>query len=83
MNVIYMILCGSVEESRTNPSEKVGVVSVVYVSSDEDNTKHKLAKLQKDNPDNFYMMYETPLDVILSKLEHYPSIEISLDDLVI
>ena len=31
MNTVRMILCGNVEDSRMNPSEKVGVVSVVYV----------------------------------------------------
>lgn len=29
MNTVRMILCGNVEDSRMNPSEKVGVVSVV------------------------------------------------------
>ena len=32
MNTVRMILCGNVEDSRMNPSEKVGVVSVVFVS---------------------------------------------------
>jgi hypothetical protein len=31
MNTVRMILCGNVEDSRMNPSEKVGVVSVVFV----------------------------------------------------
>ena len=30
MNTVRMILCGNVEDSRMNPSEKVGVVSVSY-----------------------------------------------------
>ena len=33
MNTVRMILCGNVEDSRMNPSEKVGVVSVVFVST--------------------------------------------------
>ena len=32
MNTVRMILCGNVEDSRMNPSENVGVVSVVFVS---------------------------------------------------
>ncbi len=81
MNSIKMILCGSVEESRSNPEEKVGVVSVVFVSYDDDKITKKLAGLQKENPNNFYMEYSTPLDTDLTQLEHYPSIEISKEDL--
>ena len=33
------------------------------------------------NPEKFYMEYVTPLDVDLTSLEHYPSIEISKNDL--
>ena len=70
-----------VEDSRMNPSEKVGVVSVVFVSTDEEKIKNKLKKLQDKNPEKFYMEYVTPLDVDLTSLEHYPSIEISKNDL--
>lgn len=73
MNTVRMILCGNVEDSRMNPSEKVGVVSVVFVSTEEEKIKNKLKK--------FYMEYVTPLDVDLTSLEHYPSIEISKNDL--
>ena len=81
MNTVRMILCGNVEDSRMNPSEKVGVVSVVYVSTEEEKIKNKLKELQDKNPENFYMEYVTPLDVDLISLEHYPSIEISKNDL--
>lgn len=77
MNTVRMILCGNVEDSRMNPSEKVGVVSVVFVSTEEEKIKNKLKKLQDKNPEKFYMEYVTPLDVDLTSLEHYPSIEIS------
>ena len=70
-----------VEDSRMNPSEKVGVVSVVFVSTEEEKIKNKLKKLQDKNPEKFYMEYVTPLDVDLTSLEHYPSIEISKNDL--
>ena len=39
--------------------------------------KNKLKNLQDKNPEKFYMEYVTPLDVDLTSLEHYPSIEIS------
>lgn len=80
MNTVRMILCGNVEDSRMNPSEKVGVVSVVFVSTEEEKIKNKLKKLQDKNPEKFYMEYVTPLDVDLTSLEHYPSIEISKND---
>ena len=82
MENIRMILCGSVEGSRANPDEKVGVVSVVYVSNDADKIKSTLKALQEANPENFYMEYEVPVDTDLTTLAHYPSIEISKEDLV-
>ena len=65
MNTVRMILCGNIEDSRINPSEKIGVVSVVFVSTEEDKIKIKLKELQDKNPENFYMEYVTPLDVDL------------------
>ena len=52
MNTVRMILCGNVEDSRMNPSEKVGVVSVVFVSTEEEKIKNKLKELQDKNPEN-------------------------------
>ena len=66
MNTVRMILCGNVEDSRMNPSEKVGVVSVVFVSTEEEKIKNKLKKLQDKNPEKLYMEYVTPLDVDIS-----------------
>ncbi len=77
-----MILCGNIENSRVNPQEKVGVVSVVFVSTEEDKIRKKLDELQETNPDTFYMEYAVPLDVDLTSLKHYPSIEISKEDLL-
>ena len=82
MDRVRMILCGNVEDSRINPSERVGVVSVVFVSTEEEKIKIKLKELQDKNPENFYMEYVTPLNVDLTSLEHYPSIAISKDDLL-
>lgn len=77
-----MILCGNVEDSRINPSERVGVVSVVFVSTEEEKIKIKLKELQDKNPESYYMEYVIPLNVDLTSLEHYPSIAISKDDLL-
>ena len=82
MDKVRMILWGNIEDSRINPSERVGVVSVVFVSTEEEKIKIKLKELQDKNPENFYMEYVTPLNVDLTSLEHYPSIEISKDDLL-
>lgn len=81
MDSIKMILCGSVEKSHTKPEENVGVVSVVYVSNDEAKCKEVIATLKNAYPDRYYMEYTTPLDVDLTSLNHYPSIEISKEDL--
>ena len=62
MNTVRMILCGNVEDSRMNPSEKVGVVSVVFVSTEEEKIKNKLKKLQDKNPEKFYCLQT---DIIL------------------
>lgn len=81
MDTLFLILCGSVEESKEEPHDKVGVVSVVYVSNDKEKIDSKLGDLQKAHPDNFYMAYEVPMDTDLTTLEHYPGLEISKDDL--
>lgn len=81
MDTIRMILCGSVEESSSEPHENVGVVSVVYVSNEKEKIDSKLEELKTTHPDNFYMAYEVPMDTDLTTLEHYPGIEISKEDL--
>lgn len=81
MDTLFLILCGSVEESTSEPHDNVGVVSVVYVSNDKEKIDSKLGDLQKVHPDNFYMAYEVPMDTDLTTLEHYPGIEISKEDL--
>ena len=70
------------EKEEIEQSEVIcGGVSVVFVSTEEEKIKNKLKKLQDKNPEKFYMEYVTPLDVDLTSLEHYPSIEISKNDL--
>ena len=56
MNTVRMILCGNVEDSRMNPSEKVGVVSVVFVSTEEEKIKNKLNRPWKDK--KYMLSYE-------------------------
>ena len=63
MNTVRMILCGNVEDSRMNPSEKVGVVSVVFVSTEEEKIKNKLKILQYKNRDKVYITYVALLGV--------------------
>ncbi|MCR5753941.1 MAG: hypothetical protein K6G30_03870 [Acetatifactor sp.] len=77
---LRLILCGNVEKS-THSDENVGVVSVVYVSFDEKKTQEQLEQFQKCNPEKFYMAYEVPMDTDLSRLSHYPSLEIGREDL--
>lgn len=81
METLFLILCGSVEESKAEPHDNVGVVSVVYVSKDKEKIDSELEDLQKTHPDNFYMAYEVPMDTDLTTLEHYPGLEISKEDL--
>lgn len=62
----------SEKDAYFDRNTQVGVVSVVFVSTEEEKIKNKLKKLQDKNPEKFYMEYVTPLDVDLTSLEHYP-----------
>jgi len=75
---LKLILCGNVEALNGN---KVGVVSVVYATNDKILAEQKIKSLQEKNPENYYMVYSVPLDTDLDMLSHYPSIEITKDDL--
>ncbi len=75
---LKLILCGSVEEENNG---KVGVVSVCYATNNRKKAEEKLKELTMKNPSNYYMVYSVPLDTDLMSLEHYPSIEITMDDL--
>lgn len=75
---LKLILCGSVEGEK---EDKIGVVSVVFATNDRSIAKQKISELINKNPDNYYMVYSVPLDVDLTELAHYPSIEITKDDL--
>ena len=75
---LKLILCGSVENSD---SDKTGVVSVVYATEDRFLAEQKIQELINLNTENYYMIYSVPLDIDLTTLAHYPSIEITKSDL--
>ncbi|MDF7682339.1 hypothetical protein PT287_02220 [Lactobacillus sp. ESL0679] len=69
------------EQKENKP---IGVVSVVYVTSDIQLAKQKFTQLNKhQSADEFYMIYSCPVDTYLPDMGHYPSIEISQEDLQI
>lgn len=70
---LKLILKGWVEDS-------VGVVAVVYASTNLESTKEKIKQLTADNKDAYYMVYSVPLDTDLTTIGHYPSIAISKED---
>ena len=75
---LKLILCGNVQGTE---NDKVGVVSVVYATTDKDLAEQQLHELMTANPDHYYMVYSVPLNVDLTTLSHYPSIAISKGDL--
>lgn len=75
---LKLILCGGVEKEA---DKNIGVVSVVYATQDRAAAEKKLAELTQENPQNYYMVYSVPLDMDLTKLNHYPSIAIAPEDL--
>ena len=75
---LKLILCGNVQGTE---NDKVGVVSVVYATTDKDLAEQQLHELTTANPDHYYMVYSVPLNVDLTTLSHYPSTAISKGDL--
>ena len=75
---LKIVLCGGVEVEEDS---KVGVVSVVYISTNKDEVERVFWKFVTENPDNYYMVYSVPFDTDLTNLEHFPSIEITKEDL--
>ena len=75
---LKLILCGNVQGTE---NDKVGVVSVVYATTDKDLAEQQLHELMTANPDHYSMVYSVPLNVDLTALSHYPSIAISKGDL--
>ncbi len=77
--MLNLICKGNIENMK---NEKVGVVSVVYVSYDANLSKQKLQEYIEKDTESIYMLYCVPLDTDLTTLEHYPSIAITKDDLM-
>ncbi|MBO5336235.1 MAG: hypothetical protein J6A94_03790 [Lachnospiraceae bacterium] len=75
---LKLILCGNVEEAN---GDKVGVVSVVFATNDKVLAEQKMQELAEGNPEKYYMVYSVPLDTDLTNSSHYPSIEITKEDL--
>lgn len=76
---IKMILKGTVS---TEGHERYGVVSVVFVTRDVRRAKVKLEVLNNHKKkDDYYMVYSCPEDTDLDLLSHFPSIEITKEDL--
>ncbi len=75
---LKIIMSGSVENTDDG---NTGVVGVVYATENKALAKLKLQELKEAHPENYYMVYSVPLDMDLTTLGHYPSIEISREDL--
>ncbi|WEV43722.1 hypothetical protein OZX56_00340 [Lactobacillus sp. ESL0684] len=76
---LKLILKGATELKN---DQKIGVVSVIYITRDVELAKKQFEKLTKHKEnDDFYMIYSCDEDTYLPELEHYPSIEISKEDL--
>lgn len=76
---LKIIMKGSIEEHE---SQKFGVVSVVFVTTNRILAQQKIEKLISiPDSNSYYMVYSVPLDTDLTTLEHYPSIAISKRDL--
>lgn len=79
---LKVILKGSVEISA-HATEKVGVVSVVYIAQSVERARQKLEELTvKQSDSDYYMVYSCPPDTDLPALGHYPSVEIAKADLL-
>ncbi len=72
---------GSTEELMLTPTEKIGVVSVVFATQSKELAAERVRQLAEEHPEHYYMVYSVPLDTDLTKLTHYPSIAITKADL--
>lgn len=75
---LKIIMKGSVE---SNESDKIGVVSLIYASSDVDKIKKIYDEVTEKDPESYYMIYGINLDQRLDSQMHYPSIVIERSDL--
>ena len=75
---LKIIMKGSIE---SNESDKIGVVSLIYASSDVDKIKKIYDEITEKDPESYYMIYGINLDQRLDSQMHYPSIAIERSDL--
>ena len=79
---LKIILSGYVDKSENeNTEEKVGVVSVMFVSENKELVVKKIEEFEAKYPERYFMVYSVPLDTNLEELKHYPSIAIFQSDL--
>lgn len=79
---LKIILSAYVDKSENeNTEEKVGVVSVMFVSENKELVVKKIEEFEAKYPERYFMVYSVPLDTNLEELNHYPSIAIFQSDL--
>ena len=79
---LKIILSGYVDKSENeNTEEKVGVVSVMFVSESKELVIKKIEEFEAKYPERYFMVYSVPSDTNLEELNHYPSIAIFQSDL--
>ena len=61
--------------------EKVGVVSVMFVSESKELVVKKIEEFEAKYPERYFMVYSISVDTNLEELNHYPSIAIFQSDL--
>ena len=73
--MIQIIVNAFVEEGK-----ETAVVEVLFASADHEKVKAKYKELKIQYPDNYLVIYDSPLDTDLSSLLHYPSVAISKEE---
>ena len=77
---LKIILSGYVDKSENeNTEEKVGVVSVMFVSESKELVIKKIEEFEAKYPERYFMVYSVPLDTNLEELNHYPSIGVDVN----
>ncbi|MBP2624288.1 phosphoribosylaminoimidazole carboxylase [Streptococcus oricebi] len=60
--------------------DEVGVVEVLFASSDHQKVASKFSDYQASYPNDYLAIYDLPLDTELNQLAHYPSVAIEKSD---
>ena len=81
-DALKMIFSGYVDNDKNeNGGDKVGVVSVMFVSENKELVSKKMEEFEAKYPERYFMVYSVPPDTELEGLDHYPSIAIFESDL--